>query len=262
VRNIVFFKYVRSPIAFYQMVGRGTRLDPTTGKLMFRIYDYTNATRLFGQDFATKYRPPRKGQPPPPPPPPPPEPIYVAEGFEVRLVHNGTAILTVDSEGRTMPVPVEEYKERLAERLVAEALTLDAFRHTWIVPPQRESLLSHLPDAGRSPIIVQAVEHMDEYDLYDVLAELGYGLAPRTRAERAEAFTYKHAAWLAGLPAKTAETLRALAQQFAHDGTKGLESPQIFRVPAVVRAGGLAALKELGEPADVLLDTKARMFAA
>ena len=25
VRNIVFFKYVRSPIAFYQMIGRGTR---------------------------------------------------------------------------------------------------------------------------------------------------------------------------------------------------------------------------------------------
>ena len=260
VRNIVFFKYVRSPIAFYQMVGRGTRLDPATGKLMFRIYDYTNATRLFGQDFATKYRPPRKDQPPPPPPPP--EPIYVAEGFEVRLVHDGTAILTVDSDGRTMPVPVEEYKERLAERLVAEALTLDAFRHTWIVLPQRESLLSHLPDAGRSPIIVQAVEHMDEYDLYDVLAELGYGLAPRTRAERADAFTYKHAGWLAGLPAKTAATLRALAAQFAHDGTKGLESPQIFRVPAVVKAGGLDALKMLGDPAAVLLQTKERMFAA
>ena len=47
VRNIVFFKYVRSPIAFYQMVGRGTRIDAPTNKLMFRIYDYTNATRLF-----------------------------------------------------------------------------------------------------------------------------------------------------------------------------------------------------------------------
>ena len=33
VRNIAFFKYVRSPISFYQMVGRGTRLDPATGKL-------------------------------------------------------------------------------------------------------------------------------------------------------------------------------------------------------------------------------------
>ena len=51
VRNIVFFKYVRSPIAFYQMVGRGTRLDPPSGKLMFRVYDYTNATRLFGEEF-------------------------------------------------------------------------------------------------------------------------------------------------------------------------------------------------------------------
>lgn len=50
VRNIVFFKYVRSPIAFYQMIGRGTRLYPPDGKLMFRVYDYTNATRLTDHD--------------------------------------------------------------------------------------------------------------------------------------------------------------------------------------------------------------------
>jgi len=49
VRNIVFFRYVRSPIAFYQMVGRGTRLDAPTNKLMFRVYDYTNATRCSGR---------------------------------------------------------------------------------------------------------------------------------------------------------------------------------------------------------------------
>ena len=53
VGNIVFFKYVRSPIAFYQMVGRGTRLHEPTNKLMFRVYDYTNATRLFGEEFIT-----------------------------------------------------------------------------------------------------------------------------------------------------------------------------------------------------------------
>ena len=46
--NIVFFKYVRSPISFYQMIGRGTRIDLATGKLMFRVYDYTGATDLFG----------------------------------------------------------------------------------------------------------------------------------------------------------------------------------------------------------------------
>ena len=54
VRNIVFFKYLKSPISFYQMVGRGTRIDAPTGKLMFRVYDYTDATRLFGEDFITE----------------------------------------------------------------------------------------------------------------------------------------------------------------------------------------------------------------
>jgi type I restriction enzyme R subunit len=36
VRNIVFFRYMKSPISFYQMVGRGTRL--AEDKLSFTIY--------------------------------------------------------------------------------------------------------------------------------------------------------------------------------------------------------------------------------
>src|SRR5437667_12312160 len=85
VCNIVFFKYVRSPIAFYQMVGRGTRLDPPTGKLMFKVYDYTDATRLFGQDFVTKFTPPKRPPGPGPEPPlEPPERTILAEGFDVR----------------------------------------------------------------------------------------------------------------------------------------------------------------------------------
>src|SRR5207244_13342527 len=100
------------------------------------------------------------------------------------------------------------------------------------------------------------------YDLYDVLAELGYGLAPRTRVDRAEAFAYKHDRWLAGLPPPAAATLKAMASQFARAGTDGLENPQIFQTPEVVRAGGLAALKALGKPVDVLHETKERMFAA
>ncbi|MBL1210330.1 hypothetical protein [Geminocystis sp. GBBB08] len=54
LQNIVFFRYMRSPLTFYQMIGRGTRLHPPSGKLIFRVYDYTNATRLFGEEFLTK----------------------------------------------------------------------------------------------------------------------------------------------------------------------------------------------------------------
>src|SRR5262249_28277255 len=84
VRNVVFFKYVSSPIAFYQMLGRGTRIDEFTGKLVFTIYDYTGATRLLGESFVSK--PPGNGGgagtgPEPPPPPLPPEPTVWVEGF-------------------------------------------------------------------------------------------------------------------------------------------------------------------------------------
>lgn len=51
VRNIGFFRYMKSPISFYQMIGRGTRIDEPTGKLMFTVYDYTGATRLFAMAF-------------------------------------------------------------------------------------------------------------------------------------------------------------------------------------------------------------------
>src|SRR5262249_20969524 len=70
VRNIVFFKYLKSPISFHQMVGRGTRIDLPTDKLMFRVYDYTDATRLFGADFITRPRTATADDGPGPEPPP------------------------------------------------------------------------------------------------------------------------------------------------------------------------------------------------
>jgi len=111
-------------------------------------------------------------------------------------------------------------------------------------------------------LLLQQLEDMTEYDLYDILAELGYGLNPRTRDERAQAFIYKHKGWLFGLATPTRATLEALAAQFVRAGTDGLENPQVFQMPEVVRAGGLAALRVLGRPAEVLRETKERLFAA
>jgi type I restriction enzyme R subunit len=260
VENIVFFKYVRSPIAFYQMVGRGTRLNPPTGKLMFRVYDYTNASRLFGQEFLSRFsESPEPGEVTATPKPFVP-PIQV-EGFDVTITEAGHSILTM-VDGQAMPVTVEEYKQRLTLKLIEKAPTLDAFRALWVDPELRNELLASLPDGVRSALLVRSLGQMDAYDLYDILAELGYGLAPRTRLERAAAFTYKQAEWLKDMPVKTAETLRALALQFGRAGTEVLENLHIFETPEVKRAGGLDALRALGRPADILRETKVRLFAA
>ncbi len=261
VRNIVFFKYLKSPISFYQMVGRGTRIDAPTGKLMFRVYDYTDATRLFGEGFITK--PPRTGGPgrEPPPPPPPPEPTISVEGFDVHITDAGRFIVA-DVDGKAMPVPLEEYKARLAARLVQEVHTLDDFRGRWIDPPSRQELIDALVTSGYSPTVVRMVDDRQDYDLYDVLAELGWGMNPRTRHDRTLAFTYKHEDWINTLPGRAAATIRAIASQFERGGTEGLENPQIFQTPEVRLAGGLAALQMAGNPRALLIETKTRMFAA
>jgi len=256
VKNIVFFKYLKSPISFYQMVGRGIRIDEVTGKLMFRVYDYTDATRLFGEEFITK--PPTGGGGGPPPPPPPPEPTISVEGFDVHVTHAGSFIVT-DVDGKAMPVPIAEYKARLAARLVQEAHTLDEFRKLWVSPPSRKELLDTLVTAGYSPSVVRMVDDKQDYDLYDVLAELGWGMNPRTRHDRTLAFTYKHENWLNGLPQRACKTIRAIAGQFERGGTDELENPHIFRISEVKKAGGLDALQSAGTPADLLRETKERM---
>ncbi|HOO99258.1 MAG TPA: DEAD/DEAH box helicase family protein [Bacteroidales bacterium] len=263
VRNIVFFKYLKSPISFYQMVGRGTRIDAPTGKLMFRVYDYTDATRLFGEEFVTP--PPRiknPGDVPEPPDDPlPPEPTIQVEGFDVHITDAGRYIVA-DVDGQAMPVPVEEYKARLTERLVNEVHTLEEFRARWIDPPSRLELINQLITSGYSPGVVRLVDEKEEYDLYDILAELGWGINARTRHERVLAFTYKHEAWLQSLPRDAAGVISAVASQFERGGTEGLENPQIFNTPEVRTAGGLKALKIAGNPRELLSETKQRMFAA
>lgn len=266
VENVVFFRYIRSPISFYQMVGRGTRLFPETGKLAFRVYDYTGATDLFGEAFIT------------PPPRTPVEtgdmPDLVREdqddyeiraievvGFDV-MISNAGRYIVVEREGKAMPVTVEEYKQEVAARLVAQAPDLGTFRTLWIDPDARRTLLRALPSDGQSALLIRELEHMTDYDLFDVLADLGYGMAPRTYDERADAFTYKHTTWLNAMPPQASATIRALAAQFKEGGTEELESQYIWRVPTVSEAGGLAALQALGDPAHILQDTKARMFAA
>jgi len=42
-------KTISSPVLFKQIIGRGSRVDPATDKLWFRIIDYTGATHLFDE---------------------------------------------------------------------------------------------------------------------------------------------------------------------------------------------------------------------
>ena len=268
VKNIVFFRYLKSPIAFHQMVGRGTRLHPQTNKLMFRVYDYTDATRLFGEEFRSLPGPVKphgenggngnggNGGPPTG------TRAIVVQGIDVRITEAGTYIMVTSDDGQTTPVTLEEYKQRLAAKLVEDIPALDEFRATWADRTRRQEMMVRMPDGGRSPSIVRHLAYAEDYDLYDVLADVGYGQAPKVRVDRASAFEYKNQYWLSNMPARTAAAVRAIASQFARGGTDNLENPQIFSTPEVANAGGLGALREFNEPALMISEIKQRMFRA
>src|SRR5665213_1788670 len=264
VRNIAFFRYMKSPISFYQMIGRGTRIDEPTGKLMFTVYDDTGATRLFGMPFVSKPKGPdgpTGGGDGPGPEPPPPIPPVIVDGFEV-AVNNLGQYIVAPVGGQAMPVAIDDYRAGLSARLIAECPTLEDFRARWVNPPDREEMIELIVGAGYSPSVLRMVEQMNDYDLYDVLADLAYGLAPQTREGRTLAFRYKHSGWLAGMPAPATRAIEAIADQFAIAGTEGLENPLIWQTPEVLAAGGLQALAAAGEPRAILRQTKERMFAA
>lgn len=259
VRNIVFFRYLESPILFYQMVGRGTRIDEDTGKLMFRLYDYTNMIRLFGADFVTRPAKPRErgdgggGDDDDPPP------ILVADGFTVKVDRGGQFVLG-EADGKARPIPIDEYKARLAEQLKHEAADLAQFRAQWIVPEARHGLLDHLVQGGYSPRVLQLVDVMQDYDLFDVLARVAYASNARKRLDRMLAFQYRHEDWLDAMPEPARRVVLGVAHQFERDGTEGLENRELWNVPEIVKAGGLKALRPLGKAADVLRDAKSRLF--
>jgi len=258
LRNVVFFKYVRSPISFQQMMGRGSRIHLPANKLMFRVYDYTNATRLLGKGFVSRRSPTRE---PKEPGEERKEKIIRVEGFDVHVNPAGVYIVT-KTEGRLGMVTVEEYSQMIASRLTKEIKTFADLRDYWIDPHRRRKLIEFLPDDGQGLRLLRELMKRKDCDLYDVLAEIGYGIAPKSRAERVSALQYKHSDWFRSLPSRTADTLIALAKQFERGGIEELENPRIFNTSDVIKAGGLRALKILGEPKDIIDETKKRLFAA
>ena len=258
-RNIVFFRYLESPISFYQMVGRGTRLDLPTGKLLFRVYDYTNASRLFGEDFVTK---PASAKNPRQPGGDPPKQTTIirVEGVSA-VVTPGLDQVLINLDGDARPVPIEDFKDRLTAKLLKALPTLEQFREAWCDRSERAEMLYGLPGGHKAALVLRELEYSELYDLYDVLARLGYDRAPLTRPLRVGRFNYDHAAWFEPMPAPARDVISGLANQFALGGTDALEDPAVFSTPLIVRAGGLPALRTVGDPKAVLRETKERLFA-
>lgn len=271
---VVFFRYLESSILFYQMVGRGTRIHEETQKYKFWLYDYTGVTDLFGTDFITAPAKPRVKKPggddggdggddgdgggddPLPLP-------------EIKTGHDGTVVMQgryilqerlVDGVRREVAVPLDDYRQEMVARVLREAATLHDFRGLWVETQKRRQLIDHLLGAHYSPDTVRELVGLAECDHFDLFAHYGYREKALKRPEREAAYLSAQAPWFASVDDKTAIVLKGIGHQFGLGGTDALESEYLWDVPDIRRAGGLAALRPLGKPADVLREAKVRLF--
>jgi type I restriction enzyme R subunit len=262
VRNIVFFRYLNSPILFHQMIGRGTRIDEGTDKLMFRIFDYTGATALLGAAFITP-PPPPEPPPGPPQPPPPPRPKVKARGVQIDVKDAGE-FYVMGSGGQMQRVTPQQYQQRLIDELAALVPSLADFRARWLDATQRQELMKQLERQGFVPATVREAVKMDDYDLFDILAALAYGITPRSRRERAAQFGADGSGpeWLIHLPQPTAKVIRAIVRQFEKAGTDALEAGELWQTPEIKKLRGVAALSQGGNPGELMRQTKETLFVA
>lgn len=271
---VVFFRYLESSILFYQMVGRGTRIHEETQKYKFWLYDYTGVTDLFGTDFITAPAKPRIKKPggddggdggddsggggddPLPLP-------------EIKTGHDGTVVMQgryilqerlVDGVRREVAVPLDDYRQEMVTRVLREAATLHDFRGLWVETQKRRQLIDHLLGEHYSPDTVRELVGLAECDHFDLFAHYGYREKALKRPEREAAYLSAQAPWFASVDDKTAIVLKGIGHQFGLGGTDALESEYLWEVPDIRRAGGLAALRPLGKPVDVLREAKVRLF--
>ncbi|VVB92189.1 Uncharacterised protein [uncultured archaeon] len=102
-----------------------------------------------------------------------------------------------------------------------------------------------LPGGEKGALLLRDLLKLKDCDLFDLFAEIGFGMTAKTRGERVLAFDYKNKDWLLSLPGDSVNVIKALARQFEENGIEELESPEVFDVAEIKRAGGIKALAKI-----------------
>src|ERR1700730_9949353 len=199
VRNIVLMRPINSMIEFKQIIGRGTRLYD--GKDYFTIYDFVKAHHHFndpewdGEPIEPEGREkPRVQETPPVGPGPGPGPlpprtkikVKLADGKE-RTIQHMTATTLWSPDGK--PMSAEEFLKSLYGKLPEFFQNEAELRTLWSEPATRKALLEGLAGKGygrEQMAEMQKIIDAENSDLFDVLAYIGFHLAPISREERAD----------------------------------------------------------------------------
>jgi type I restriction enzyme R subunit len=260
---IVLDQNIKSMTLFKQIIGRGTRLREDLGKTWFTILDFKRATDNFA-DPAFDGEPvqiyePKSGEPMNPPEPADGVGEAVVDGGDSWWQPDRTGTAATGTEGDAVKryivggiVNVSVARERVQYlnaqgKLITESLrdytrinvmrqfdSLDKFLQAWNDTDRKAALIEELEAEG---VFFDALadEVGKEFDPFDLVLYVAYGMPPLTRRERANRVKKRNVFTKYGETARS--VIDALIDKYADEGVRTIESTEVLRVPPLNSLG-------------------------
>jgi len=277
VKFIVLESNIGSMTEFKQIIGRGTRIRESDGKVFFTIMDFRKATNLFADpefdgDPVQIYNP---GINDPVTPPDitdeenQTQVIDPTEGFGTKGIAPNISInndedsvkkyyvsgikVSVASErvqyyGKGGKLITESLKQYSKDNIIREYHSIESFKKKWKTTTKKEELLQEMAEQG---IFIEALREEAGRDLgaFDLICHVAFDMPPLTRKERAD--NVKKRNYFAKYGEKARKVLEGLLDKYVEDGIVSIENNAVLKLRPLSDLGGPVELvNAFGKKAD------------
>jgi type I restriction enzyme R subunit len=140
-----------------------------------------------------------------------------------------------------------EYGEYVAEQVRVLAGDAAGLTQRWAEAPGREDIARQLAERGIDLDELVEPDDLQRCDPLDVLVQLAWNVAPRTRSERTRRVREVHAAELEQLSETARAVLSALLDRYTEHGIEDITSAEVLRVEPLRSLGsGVEIAREFG----------------
>lgn len=234
---IVIDKLVGSPTEFKQIIGRGSRMDESLGKMCFTIIDFRHATTLLDSDWDGDVKPYEESgrhtviqiEVPPRSDRPQFKQIIIKTPISVEIQQE---LIKSYGSGRMTYEDLLDYSKK---KLLGYCPSLADFREAWNSENRKRVVISELEQKG--VLIDEILDHYSnpELDTFDILMELAYGNIPLTKTQRVD--NAKSSGVLSKYEGPALDVLKTLLDIYATRPEEDISNMQLLTLEEFQRFG-------------------------
>ena len=280
-KNVILARAVNSMSEFKQIIGRGTRVRESLGKLWFNILDYAGSAHkrfadpefdgiparqaeiLMDDEGNTTKETEEIGDPPPtvypsddgtqPPgvinePPGVPRRKYYVDGGTCEVM--GEIVSVLDPDGKLLRT--QKITDYTAEKVRTLYTSPENLQQLWSDYESRKEVLEDIQTRGIDFEMLRGAMKAPDADPLDLLLHITFQAPLQTKRQRAEKLRKAHREFLEAFQPEARQILNEILDKYAEGGPGQFTLPDVLELPPINRHGKLPAIVQLFGGADQL----------